>query len=232
VDIRVQRAVLWLAVLCALGSLAGCGGSGGSVGNTPDPTLFTPNYVSSLDGLYHWNHLPVRIAFANPPAGWTAKPALYAAATAEWNQPGKTALATVVSYGSSADVTVEFVHYTDSDLLSHGPGTQGLTTSSYYTNGVMASAQIKVALDTAYVASVSDAEAQTTIAHEIGHGLGIIGHSPYPDDLMYMSHTYGDSVTPSTRDFNTIMTAYPSYFGRATRAIEVPVGPLMTTTIE
>lgn len=45
-----------------------------------------------------------------------------------------------------------------------------------------------------------------TVLHEIGHALGL-GHSPYPSDIMYTPHQYGN-VTLSQRDYNSIQWLY------------------------
>lgn len=55
--------------------------------------------------------------------------------------------------------------------------------------------------------------------------LGIDGHSPYPDDLMYAIQD-PDNMTPSASDLNTARTAYQQYFGN--RSISpVPLAELM-----
>jgi predicted Zn-dependent protease len=43
--------------------------------------------------------------------------------------------------------------------------------------------------------------------HEMGHAIGIRGHSPYPDDIMYYSETR-HQATLSQRDINTIGMLY------------------------
>lgn len=43
--------------------------------------------------------------------------------------------------------------------------------------------------------------------HQLGHSIGIIGHSPYPDDIMYENFTVNEL---SQRDINTIKEIYKS----------------------
>ncbi len=50
-------------------------------------------------------------------------------------------------------------------------------------------------------------EVQHTILHEIGHALGIIGHSDGAGDMMYVPHQYGVTQL-SNRDLETIKVLY------------------------
>ena len=50
-------------------------------------------------------------------------------------------------------------------------------------------------------------EVKHTILHEIGHALGILGHSPYPEDMMYVPHQFGIGDL-SPRDTTTLYWLY------------------------
>ncbi|MEC4865697.1 MAG: peptidase [Jaaginema sp. PMC 1078.18] len=58
----------------------------------------------------------------------------------------------------------------------------------------------------------SNSDTQATARHELGHGLGIWGHSPLETDVMYDSQTRQNPVI-SPRDWNTLQRLYqqPSY---------------------
>ena len=207
---RITRYLI--SALLILVILAGCGGRRSSPAGEIDTGLFTPNYIQALDtGLFHWNHVPVRIKF-DLPTNWSdlypSDTTLHVEGANEWNQPGLQALTMVVKSGQ--DVTVSFVPQ------SHfGGKAQGVTTYTYNSGSrEIIAAGIEVALDNPYVGTLSAADAQVIIAHEIGHAIGIGGHSPYSEDLLYYLHTFGSPRFPTPRDLNTIMTAYHAEFGR------------------
>jgi Matrixin len=50
-------------------------------------------------------------------------------------------------------------------------------------------------------------EVKHTILHEIGHALGLVGHSDQPGDMMYVPHQYGITQL-SARDVDTLRWLY------------------------
>ncbi|WP_303673344.1 tetratricopeptide repeat protein [Vampirovibrio chlorellavorus] len=48
----------------------------------------------------------------------------------------------------------------------------------------------------------------TIATHEMGHAIGLKGHSPYPDDIMYYSTSHSGDQSLSQRDINTIGMLY------------------------
>lgn len=57
-------------------------------------------------------------------------------------------------------------------------------------------------------AKLSDREIKTLCLHEIGHSLGLMNHSPKPDDVMYCTLT--SAATPSQHDFTSLQDLYRS----------------------
>ena len=202
----MPRILLALVALALLASLVGCGGGASVSGWLIDDTLFTPNYVPALDGkLYHWHQLPMTAKF-DLPADWAVTYGnTHLAASGEWNSERE--MIRVVT-SPSADVTVEFV-----DQSELGNNTYGRTSFSYNpSSGEMLDAGIKIAISDSH-GPTAPIDIQALIAHELGHALGIGGHSPNPTDLMYTTHIFGVAQLTSNLDINTIKTAYPNYFG-------------------
>jgi hypothetical protein len=80
--------------------------------------------------------------------------------------------------------------------------------------GRIYSAEIEIGLSDGVLHSRynNPAEVRHTILHEVGHALGLVGHSPYPGDIMYVPHQYG-VISLSERDKETMRSLY-----------ELPVG--------
>lgn len=71
------------------------------------------------------------------------------------------------------------------------------------------SAEIKIGISDGIIHAKYNSidEVRHTILHEIGHALGILGHSDGAGDIMYVPHQYGVTEL-SDRDIQTIKTLY------------------------
>ncbi|WP_373532051.1 tetratricopeptide repeat protein [Vampirovibrio sp.] len=56
--------------------------------------------------------------------------------------------------------------------------------------------------------TIPQGELVTIATHEMGHAIGLKGHSPYPEDIMYFSSNHGTHQSLSQRDANTIGMLY------------------------
>jgi hypothetical protein len=215
----------WILLLFLVCSVAGCGGGGGGGGSSTPPVVYEPNYINSLESLNHWSFLPVKIYFALP-AEWAAVyPAdLHVTATLSWNQASKQAFLSVVGTQAEADVVCSFV---DTPPAEWSSNTIAITRYSVDTSRhlmVPGTVSVTCAMRDRTGRSLGAQQMQTAIAHELGHVLGISGHSPNTDDLLYPTQQPG-ILTPQTRDLNTAMTAYPTYFGAIASRINLPETP-------
>jgi len=70
------------------------------------------------------------------------------------------------------------------------------------------SAEVQIGLSDGVIHAeyMDENEVYHTILHEIGHSLGL-GHSPYPSDIMYTPHQYGN-ISLSQRDCASIQWLY------------------------
>jgi len=184
-----------------------------------DGCTFEPNYTNDLDRLLHWQRMPVKIYLAidrNATQG-----AIEAARTGFgwWNgRLGGVVRWSEVSTPSSADVIVRWRDDLGRNLL-------GYTQYTYeVSSGRLLSAEIVIR------SGLEGQDGEAIAAHELGHALGVGGHSSLHADLMYSTYTGFNMNEVTLRDANTVRTGHCHLFGGG-RSTGSPGGATATSRI-
>jgi predicted Zn-dependent protease len=203
------RLVSLLALVCVMSSLAGL-----AVAAQSGQPIIVKQGMAALSlpapdttELFHWSHLPVNIFIAAGNGQEQKWSQVVAAGFDEWVQASHGVVTyRLVDSASKAQITVRFV---SSSTIPCCPNLVGLTTTSW-TGPVLQSAEIVLA-----TGQKSPSDLQTAAAHELGHALGICGHSDNPADLMFSApiRVPASPARPVTdRDLDSLKRCYPALF--------------------
>lgn len=173
--------------------LAGCGSLGGAA-LTPTSArgLFTPNYVDVLDSGRQWSNPEITVRLSSQPSRDLSVP--FATVKGQWEAQYGSLFTLTPTLSASATLTVDLV-----PKGSLGGSTVGLTTITYRSNDARI-LKAKILLDS----SLDDALFLQVFAHELGHALGIDGHSPDGEDVMFPQAHLPLVITE--RDRNTLLS--------------------------
>lgn len=212
--------------------LAGCGGGtttaqGSSNLGYECLTDYSPNYTDAIltssdanvkGSFAHWTRFPIKVGFVVDGNWSLEKQAAAQEGFASWMRSTGNNLSLVyVVDPNDANVKVSFVG--SSEL---GRNVLGITATYINTRREIGRVEMRV------LGSLSLADIAGVCAHEMGHGLGIQGHSPFGDDLMY--YALNATRTPTLRDTNTLQANYCGSFASRTRSTE-PEGPFTPVVI-
>lgn len=209
------RALRSAAVLAAaLGAAPGCGDSSGPARVAPyDWQLLLP-YDSigfRVDTLtFHWPAASVPVQLWVEDQG--GLPGYFAAAITQWREafPGGAWNATITADSAAADIIVRYLPAASAPrsalLAARRQSCEGATAVD--TAGTRFELRLPMRVYVyPSILGAPDLNQCLAIAsaHELGHSLGILQHSPDPADLMYPTPT---ATAPSDRDLATARAAY------------------------
>ena len=193
-------------MLLMVGALSGCGGGGGqgspidtvqASSPTPTKSSFIPNYVSNLATVRHWNKAIVTVGVSSPPT--RDMTSLVQQAVDLWASKVSqdvTFRIVPLSANAPADVTIRWV-----DPATLPADAIGRTDVVYQNSDqALTSARVQVSQ------TLPDNFQVQVITHELGHALGVQGHSADNADLMYTNSHLPTAITSS--DQNTILWGY------------------------
>lgn len=175
------------------------------------------NYASDLvsDGYYSWNarKFPLKVHFAkdeNVPGFRMANVDLLKRCFDDWSQASEGRISWVETANpSEADINVVW----SDKAVEASRGTEAGNTRNYArynpeTNwGEIDHSRMRL-LTRLPEREFTPVETRKAYLHEVGHALGIAGHSSDPDDIMYFSVSNHQRVNLSNKDIGTLHYLY------------------------
>lgn len=173
-----------------------------------------PNYVESASTLRHWEKQTVRVRIDGTDLARTPEQTteLIRRGMTLWNERLDGTVRLEMTDSPAADIAITFV--TPHTLPGKAIGRTDVTFR--LSDQVLLRAQMSIDK------GLGDEQMLQVVAHEMGHALGIQGHSPDKNDLMYpYAHT---PAVITARDLNTMFVSY----GVAPRALPSPASGIAT----
>lgn len=206
------RLIALLSAALLLSGLSGCGGSGSSLPqiDLPPPSDEDYFYSALLDGQYiiRWSRMPVRVYIdtSNPPDNWKPEHKVYVEqALSKWAEASGGALSfTAITSLVNPAISVKWVKNRPDP---NNPAVIG-TTKLTYTSTSIVSMEILLSTSNQAGGPLSDSLMRLVSLHELGHAVGIMGHSDVDTDVMYPILDSSMSPELSERDTATLVKLY------------------------
>ena len=205
-----MRKYLWILLCFALLAcwISGCGGGGGSnpLEPSPDDYILLALYQ---DHVIRWTQpIGVFMDQVHVPADWKPEhAAFFQQAMTTWTDAAQGKFSFVTLTSSSQPCVV--VRWVKDHPYGEAPPTIGITKLDLATiNNVqyIQNVRMELAVDDANGQPMPDSIMKLLSVHELGHAIGIWGHSDDPNDVMYQA--LGSQPGLSFRDINTINRLY------------------------
>ena len=175
----------------------------------------TPDYAASIRPpwmRWNFNQMPLKVFIGSGVGVPGFQPAfvdLIPTACNDWSRPMQGKLSFVpVDNPNNADITIEWTH----DLSRAKDPGEGGHTQTWGEQGRLAHVQMIILTnDPTTTVRMTPQRMSWILHHEIGHALGLSGHSPDPDDAMYYNVPPTAMVryaTLTNRDLNTLAKYY------------------------
>jgi predicted Zn-dependent protease len=204
------RGLHWLMIACASLLATGCQYGADAVPQKYSTAKLSvgADYLHQMDGQSRWpagKHIRVYVA----PAAAKYR-SMVADSFNQWQRAGGGQFNWSFAPGSGcADYIVNWT--TKTRTVSAGDET-GITTTDVQINpytGQQLIEKARTRILTCYRGrSINDQEVARTILHEVGHGLGLEGHSSNPRDIMYYAVSSKQTSCLTARDANTLARLY------------------------
>lgn len=159
----------------------------------------TGDYIKDLDQTAKWAKMPIRVWIQDSPYKATAQKAF-----GEWEvKTGKTVSFVLVSNPNTAQIKLNFVNKITDPVSDNNIG---LTNTKTMFNCIT-SANIQILQKTESGSMKTYNQIYPVVLHEIGHAIGLSGHSTRRNDIMYENNLTND-IHLSNRDINTLKAIY------------------------
>lgn len=157
------------------------------------------NYLKDLDNKTKWYFMPIKVYIQPSPYTQTAIKAFQ-----EWQYKSNNKIKfSYINKENGAQIKVYFVDKITNPISQDNLGVTNLK----YIGNMNTSAYIEILKLTDSKQMRSNRQIYPVILHEIGHALGLSGHSKNNNDIMY-ENNYINDYHLSNRDINTLKAIY------------------------